>query len=336
MQKRLKKYQIFWNIAASLARFYPGYFFKRMPDEIIIEPTNNCNLRCPICPTHFAMKRKRGFIDFPLFKSIIDEFKNIKKKPRISFDFAGEPLLNREIDKLVAYANKRGHGTYISTNATMLTKDLSRKLIQAGLSSVRLCLEGINKKSHEAYRRGSNFETVKKNIEDFLRIKKELNSKMPLVIIQTLLTSYSENEIDKIIKWATEAGADYVNFKSLSLGSYTTEEIRRKYSYLLPQNEEYRRKILNIRKTLCLIPKKQALVYWNGDLGLCCIDFDNVADFPNMKKKGFIKTFTSPEVRKKRKLGFRKQLGLCKNCDFVNAGYMGFSIALKQKVKHNQ
>jgi len=331
MMKKLKKFQWFWNTLSLFSVFYPKSNFKRLPKEIIIEPTNACNLRCPVCPTHFAMKRQRGFIDLELFKSIIDEFKNIADKPQISMNFSGEPLLHKEIDKLVDYAHSNGHKTFISTNATVLNKDLSKRLVNAGLDSIHLAMDGITKESHEAYRVGSDFDIVKKNIEDFLEARRELSKTNPFVSIQVLLTSFSENEVDKMIDWARKIGADNVNFKSLSMGSYTTDEIKQKYSYLLPTKEEYLRKSSNINKTICTVPIHQALVYWNGDLGLCCVDFDNVIKLPNIKEKGFIKTFLSDEVLTKRKLGFRKQLSLCKNCSLGNADFMGLNINLKEK-----
>jgi MoaA/NifB/PqqE/SkfB family radical SAM enzyme len=173
----IKKTSFFWKVAKIAVNFVPPFLFKKVPKEVIIEPTNACNLRCPVCPTHLAMKRARGFIDFELFKSIIDEFKEYKEKPKISMNFSGEPLLHPRIDELVSYASKNQHKTFISTNACNLTRDLSERLISAGLSHVHLCIDGMTKKSHEAYRIGSNFEGVKRNIEDFMLTKKKPKKK---------------------------------------------------------------------------------------------------------------------------------------------------------------
>ncbi len=75
-------------------------------------------------------------------------------------------------------------------------------------------------------------EILKRNIEEFIITKKELNNKTPRVIIQTLLTSFSENEVEDIIRWAQNIGADAINLKTLSMGSHTSEEMKRKYNYL--------------------------------------------------------------------------------------------------------
>lgn len=323
---KLKKGQFFWNTIGKIGRFYPATKFKKIPDQIIIELTNACNLRCPVCPTHFAMKRARGFMDFGLYKSIIDEFKNKKTKPEIAMFFAGEPMLHPEVDKFIKYAAQNGHKTFISTNATRLSKNLSEKLIRADLSGIYLCLEGITKKSHEAYRQGSNFEEVKKNIEDFIAIKKELASEKLNVTIQTLLTSFSENEVEDIEQWAKNIGANAINLKTLSMGSYTTEEMKEKYKYLLPTKKKFLRKSSDINKTLCSWPLRYAVVYWNGELGLCCTDFDNAVKLGNIKENGFLNTFFSDGVVKKRKLGFQKSFNLCKKCSLGNADFMGLNI----------
>ena len=327
--KSIKKTQAFWNIAKQIGKLIPLGVFKKLPNELIIEPGNPCNLRCPVCPTHFAMKRKRGFMRFDLFKSIIDEFKPIKKKPLINMNFSGEPLLNKDIVKFIEYAYKNGHKTFVSTNCTVLTPEFSKALIQSGLTSIHLCMDGFTKEAQEAYRVGSKFEEVKKNIEEFTKIKKQLKSKTPEISIQTLLTSFSETQMNEIEKWSKKIGVDEINFKSLSMGSYTTPEIKKKYSYLLPKNKKLRRKTSRTYKTVCVSVLEQGLIYWNGDLGLCCIDFDNKLKLDNIKEKGFIKTWQSNSFAQKRKLGFLKKYNICKNCSIGNADSVGYNIKIK-------
>ena len=330
MISKFKKFQVCWDVVGYLSKFYPKNKFKRIPTEIIIEPTNSCNLRCPVCPTHFSMQRSRGFIEFKLFKSIIDELKSIKDKPKISMNFSGEPMLKKDLYKFVEYASKNDHKTFISTNATIMPDKVIRSIISSGLSYIHLCIDGITKESHEAYRVGSSFYKVKQNIENFIKIKKEMNSSTPFVSIQTLLTSFSETEKDEMIDWAKRIGADNINLKSLSMGSYTTTEIKEKYNYLLPKDEKLQRKQSKIYRTVCTTPINQALVYWNGDLGLCCVDFDNVVKLPNIKNRGFLNTLFSSEVIAKRKKGFQKKFSLCKKCSLGNADFMGINVNFKQ------
>ena len=168
-------------------------FCLKIPDEIIIEPTNVCNLKCPVCPTTYGMDRKLGFMEFGIFKSIIDDLTKYKKKPTISMNFAGEPMLNKEIYKFVNYAHINGFKTFISTNVTAINENNSEKLINAGLSSIHLCVDGFSNKSHDTYRIGSDFKQIKKILKLFAMQKKYNPEKLD-ISIQTLITSLSMKE----------------------------------------------------------------------------------------------------------------------------------------------
>jgi len=323
LKEKLKQFLVYYT---------PNFLFKKIPHMIIIETTNICNLRCPVCPTTIDMTRSRGFMDFRLFKNIIDEFSQFKTKPEIAMNFSGEPTLHKEIYEFVRYASKKGHKTYISTNVTAMNENNSIKLIQSGLSDIHLCIDGFSNKSHDTYRIGSKFEIIKRNIEIFIKAKKELNSQSPNVCIQTLLTSLSENEKDDMIEWANNIGANSIDFKSFNLGSFTSKEIKEKYSYLLPTDNKFKRHQNNDTKKVCTIPYHQVVVYWNGDLGLCCTDFDKNVKMPNIKKTGsLLKTLYLNEVINIRKKGLNKKHDICKTCSIGNADYMGYNYSFENK-----
>ncbi len=334
--KPLYRYQLFWDIVAPLSRFYPVSYMMQLPSSIIVEPTNACNLRCPVCPTHFDMLRKRGFLTNDVLKAVVDDFKAFKKKPKIAFNFAGEPILHKGLNEHIKYAHDHGHYTFVSTNVSFLSKEMSTRLIEAGLSGIHLCIDGFTKESQESYRVGSKFEVIKKNIEDFMTAKKELNASNPKVIIQTLLTSFSENEMKEIVDWAEELGVDAVNFKTLSMGTYTTDEMKKKYAFLLPNNAKYRRKTTTVQRSLCSQPNRQSVVYWNGELGLCCVDFDNKVKMSNVLDGGFIKAWRMQSNAEKRLGGFRRQYVMCKNCSLANADFMGLEISLNEKDRYRE
>ena len=323
------------NFLKGFLKYYtPSYLFQKIPSMIIIETTNICNLRCPVCPTTIDMHRSRGFMDFDLYKSIIDEFDGHKKKPEIAMNFSGEPMLHKNIYKFVEYASKKGHRTYISTNVTAMNEKNSKEMINSGLSDIHLCIDGFSNKSHDTYRIGSDFKDIKRNIETFIKAKKSLNSSSPNVIIQTLLTSLSENEKEDMINWASDIGANSIDFKSFNLGSYTSGEIKEKYSYLLPSDKKFRRHKSNNFKSYCTIPYHQALVYWNGDLGLCCTDFDKKVKMPNIRNNGgFLKTLFSKEVIDIRKKGLNKKYDICSGCSIGNADYMGYNYSFEKNEK---
>ena len=67
----------------NLASIYTSMYLSRLtgrqivwgyPPVLMIEPTNICNLKCPMCPSgNGEMKRALGQLDLPGFKRVIDE-----------------------------------------------------------------------------------------------------------------------------------------------------------------------------------------------------------------------------------------------------------------------
>jgi len=63
---KYRLYRMRWNYAPKFR------YVTRFPTHIDFESTNNCNLRCVMCPREF-MKEDKGFMDIDLFKKVIDE-----------------------------------------------------------------------------------------------------------------------------------------------------------------------------------------------------------------------------------------------------------------------
>jgi hypothetical protein len=87
---------------------------------------------------------------------------------------------------MIAYANKKGVKTRIHTNATLLSQELDREMIMAGLDLISFSFDGFTKEEYEKNRTGAEFEKSLANIIDFLKVKKDLDSKKPYTIIQVI------------------------------------------------------------------------------------------------------------------------------------------------------
>jgi MoaA/NifB/PqqE/SkfB family radical SAM enzyme len=312
------------------AKKLPLSHFAVLPSIIVIDVTNSCNLRCPVCPVTIAMTRKRGLMRMDVFKRIIDDFLDEEEKPQIYFNFSGEPTINPFLPDFIAYATRHGHETFLSTNATKLSDAVCERLIMAGLSRVNLCMDGFSKEAQEAYRVLSDFDEVKENIERFLAVRKRLGAKNPECVLQTLLTSYSENQIDEITAWAKDAGFDKIRFKTFSIGSYTSDEEKEVALRFLPTRDELKRHPTDIGRSTCSTPLYQTVVFWNGDLGLCCIDYDQMVQLPNIAEVGFKAAYLSQPALEARRKGFLKQFEICKGCSYSNAENLGFKVDLKR------
>ncbi len=298
------------------------FYYFGFNGRVVIEPTNACNLKCRLCPTWQYMKREKGFMKLENFKNIIDDNKNIFK--RVSMIFAGEPLLNKDLFKMVKYAEDKAIGVLLSTNTTLFDGNKIEELFDSGLSYLIVCLDGATKKTHEQYRQGSNFEQIKKSIKKICQAKKERKAKKPYIDLQFLVMKQNEHEIESIIKLAQSLGVDRLTLKTLSLGSFV--DLDKKIQLAkenLPKDSRYSRFIFknNILKEkskprLCSW-LRQAVILWNGDVAMCCYDFNGELILGNIfEDNGFKKIFKSKKYRKYRKMAIQRRFKLCQNCNY--------------------
>lgn len=306
-----------------------------LPNTIVVETTNFCNLRCPVCFTHSRMTRKRGMMEMRTFTNIIDSLSEFQDRflPSLAFTMAGEPTLHKGIADFVRLATRNGVETSISTNATVLDESLSKDLLEGGLSSILLCLDGITKEAHEAYRIGSDFNKVKENIEHFVALRDRLQrgKKRTHCTLLTLLTKYSENQIEQITSWAAALGFDQIHFKTLGLGSQISENERKRFRYLLPQNAEYRRHVSGKVPISCDTPLNQIVIWWNGDISPCCVDYNSSVIYGNINERPLKDILYDTETVSKRKRAWEKSLAICGSCQLNSADSMGWKVRIGNK-----
>ena len=139
---------------------------------IDVELTSFCNIDCPGCFRQVKKNKvhnvlNKDMISFEQLKKWIDK----KEFPNLTLiNFCGsidEPTLHPEILKIVDYFSKICN-INISTNGSTKTKKFWKTLGQYGVS-VFFGIDGINQKSLEKYRIGSNFKKVQENYREFIK-----------------------------------------------------------------------------------------------------------------------------------------------------------------------
>lgn len=285
--------------------FKPGDF----PKKVQIEVTNACNSRCVMCPLK-DMKRKVGYMDFELYKKIIDETSRYKLR-RLILHIMGEPLLHPKIFEMVAYAKKKNPKQEIefSTNASLLNKEAGQKLIKSGLDIINLCIDAVSKEVYEKIRSGLNYEKTMDNIYNFLELVGKSFKKKPLAKIQLIKLPENKPEWDGFVnKWQKYAeGKSYVelNIKEMDdWGGYLEKEKKTKDKFYL--------------RVCCDAPFGSLDVFWNGDVSFCCIDYDAKLKVGNVKNQSLKEIWASPVMQRFRKRFIRndyKGIPLCSICE---------------------
>lgn len=174
----------------------------RTPYIIHIDPCDICNFHCKFCPSgnlelmKKTPERGHGIMDFELFKNLIDgicEFEDKVKTIRLYKE--GEPLLNPHFADMVRYAKNSGCCEKVdtTTNASLLTPELSLKIIEAGLDRINISVEGVNEEQYADFSGYKlNYDLFVQNIEFFYKNRRQCE--MNIKINGDILTDAQKQE----------------------------------------------------------------------------------------------------------------------------------------------
>ena len=297
------------------------------PNELLIEPTNICNLKCVLCPTSGDfMERSRGFMKFDNFRRIVNNIKGIV--PEVILFFSGEPFLNKDIFKMIKYCSKQSIKTKISTNATVLDKGNAEKLLKSGLGKIVVSFDGLSKQTYEKYRVGADFDRVYENIRNLCSRKRELGLRKPLIQLQFIVMKHNEHELPMLEQVRKELGVDSVQIKSVVIPTwfYEGRDAKRIAKKYLPRGfSRYKSESLEISKpqSICEYVRK-CVILWDGRVCLCCYDVDGAYCFGNAISEEFTDIWNSSKYKHARAMIKKRELALCKKC--------GAAISIVKKV----
>lgn len=290
------------------------------PPILMIEPTNICNLKCPMCPSgNGEMKRRMGHLNYEDFKKLLDDVGDYLLQ--IQLWNQGEPFLNKSFLDFVRYANEKGIMTHTSTNGHFIrTDEDAENLIKSGLDQLIFSMDGTSQETYEKYRVGGDYQLVMDTLERIANARERLNSKKPLVELQFLVFKHNQKEIDQMISMSKKLNLNRISFKTAQIYSNQQGKVflpeDAAFSRYEHDGENYKLKgdIKNWCKRLWLNPA----VNWDGTVSPCCFDKDADYAFANI----FTDNLEFKEIWKnekykafrKRIMTDRKSVDMCANC----------------------
>ncbi len=291
------------------------------PDELFIEPTNLCNAKCPLCPTGTGqLKRKTGYMDFVTFKKIIDESTPFIKT--IYLWNMGEPFLNKDIFKMIAYAKKQKIYTVSSTNGYVFynSKNIPR-LIKSGLDLLYVGMDGTDQKTFSFYRKNVDFLKVINGLKLLRDYKSTHKIDNPTILYQFIPMKHNEKQIAKAKQMAKNLNAKFV-MKYLSLEMVNSSN---KINFL-PKSEKLRiyktnhYSIYKKNKNQPCVLWNALLINWDGTVNPCIFDYYSKIELGNIKQQSISQIWKSPLLRKIKKqiIQDRTKINICQHCPIQN------------------
>jgi MoaA/NifB/PqqE/SkfB family radical SAM enzyme len=135
-------------------------------NKLYIEPTSQCNLNCRTCIRNI-WDEPQGMMSEEVFSRVMEGLCAFSPVPTVFFGGFGEPLFHPNIIEMVALAKALGAPVELITNGTLLTRDISEKLLKVGLDMLWVSLDGATPESYADIRLGAALPQVLENLTRF-------------------------------------------------------------------------------------------------------------------------------------------------------------------------
>lgn len=268
-----------------------SYSAPAFPKRLEIELSSDCNLRCTYCPRHYVDKLK-GYIDFELFKRIINEASSYPETI-IVLHRRGESMLHPKFKDILNYAAGKFKDVQMATNATLLNKDKFDAIVGA-ITFLSFSMDAPE--SYNKTRIPAKYHIVERNILDFLNFNKG-RVKIQVSMVKT------ENTPEK----------DIQIFKNIWQGKVDRVRIYEEHS----KNGVFGAlKAPRAVRSPCVMPIYEMLIYDDGNVGRCNHDW-NGDPMGSVKDQNLYDIWNSPQYNDLRDQHCNLQFtdSVCKNCD---------------------
>ncbi|MBN1586157.1 MAG: SPASM domain-containing protein [Candidatus Omnitrophica bacterium] len=241
-----------------------------IPTNYTIEPTNVCNLKCPICKTGIGtIERAQGIMSLELYRTVLDKIG--KYANNILLYGTGEPFLNKNIYEMIRLAKARGIVVTMASNGTMFDAE---QVVRSGLDELGIAIGGVTQETHSVYRVGGDLDLVLSNIRALVAAKKKLGSQTPRVLVDFVVQKHNQHQVDEVVDLALEMEVD-----SLFVCPTIVWDMGQANRFVSddPQFSRYDAEAMAEGRLVpkdgaqrCALPWFSSLIQWNGKVSPCC------------------------------------------------------------------
>ncbi len=279
--------------------------------KIYIEITNICNMKCKFCPD---TNRKKQYMDIKQFEKIVKKICNYTNL--ICLHVKGEPLLHGRIEDILAILEKYNLKTNITTNGTLLEKNLE---ILKNSNSIRQINISIHSFSENQINNRLNYIDIKSYFTGIFNSVDKLENKIISYRLWNNKSIVQNDKNNEIIQQLEE----YYKIGDLKKKLSKNEFIKIKENLYINQDLQFEWPDINKHSILengrCLALKDQIAILVDGTVVPCCLDNNGnipLGNIYNQDLEDILNSLKSIQIKK----GFENGLivdDLCKTCGFL-------------------
>jgi MoaA/NifB/PqqE/SkfB family radical SAM enzyme len=293
--------------------------------KVYFELTNACNFRCDFCPIQVST-RKPELMDYELFRAGVDQVVEDRIAGTAGFHVLGEPLLYPRVQEAVHHAQGRGLRTVLTTNGSLLTREMLRGLIEAGLGTLVISLQMLDAQSHQCREARLSYEEYYARAIEAVGQVCQAGQDTEVQIVAMSTWSRRLFDVDRPMRigagghaWAERLASLFhdlyraagkrapvteVQRAVLRLNRYRPWTLRfdeRVSASILPfmdwGNAFTSRKVYPARFGYCSYALSNIGVLSNGEVTICCGDYDGRTSLGNLRREPLTSLLTSEPAR---------------------------------------
>ncbi len=173
---------------------------------VVWNSTRTCNLRCIHCYMDSEAKKYAGELNTEEARQLIDDLADFKV-PVLLFS-GGEPLIRPDFFELAEYARDKGIRPTLSTNGTLITRDIAQRIKDIGVGYVGISLDGLREVNDKFRGRAGAFQAAMEGIQNCVAVGQRVG-------LRFTINSHNLAELDNIFDFIEEENIDRVCFYHL-------------------------------------------------------------------------------------------------------------------------
>ncbi|MDH3883198.1 MAG: radical SAM protein [Desulfobacterales bacterium] len=183
-----------------------------LPQNLYIEVTNRCNLKCKACILYKGSWEPPRDITLDELIRITDQLPELKQ---IALHGIGEPLLNEALPVMIRHLKNRDVFVFFNSNGILIDERRQYELITAGLDELRISLDAASPQGYKDMRNSDKFDRIVGNLKSFVAHKRRLGVACPKLSLWYLGTRENIAELPEFIRLAAAIGIKDVYLQRL-------------------------------------------------------------------------------------------------------------------------
>ncbi len=183
-----------------------------LPRSLYLETTSRCNSLCETCILTFGGREPQKDLGWEEFRRVVDQFSALD---RVLLHGIGEPLLNRDLIRMIAHLKERGATVLFNSNVITLGPRLRQQLVESGLDELRVSLDATTPATYARVRGVDAYQRVVAHLEALVRAKHDARADRPHVSLWFTGLKDNIEEIAGLVPLAVRVGARGINLQRL-------------------------------------------------------------------------------------------------------------------------